>query len=116
MQRVVDIVNTLEADAVVLTGDIVDGHFLQLKVVMEPLQELKSKHGVFFVTGNREQTHPLLPIPHLFSLPITMNVFLCFSHTNPRLVFSPVFALPCSPPLFRQTSTFTHPWRPRWRG
>lgn len=60
VQRVVKQANLLNADLVVLTGDIVDGRFDALKMVAEPLKELKAKDGVYYVTGNHEHLHPPL--------------------------------------------------------
>ena len=51
MQRIVSEVNQLDADLVVITGDLVDGEVLYLWGMVEPLKDLKSKHGVFFATG-----------------------------------------------------------------
>jgi predicted MPP superfamily phosphohydrolase len=46
--------NALEPDLVAITGDLVDGSVLQLKHLVEPLANLRARHGVFFVTGNHE--------------------------------------------------------------
>jgi predicted MPP superfamily phosphohydrolase len=54
IQRIVDRVNTLEADAVAITGDIVDGPVSELGPHVAPLSGLRSRHGSFFVTGNHE--------------------------------------------------------------
>ncbi len=54
LQRVVDRVNALEADIVAITGDLVDGSVAELGAHVLPLQNLRAKHGVFFVTGNHE--------------------------------------------------------------
>lgn len=50
-------VNALDADAVVLTGDIVDGDATRLADDVAPLSGLRAKHGVYFVTGNHEYYH-----------------------------------------------------------
>jgi hypothetical protein len=47
-------VNALAPDAIVITGDLVDGSVAQLGPLAEPLRELRAKDGVFFVTGNHE--------------------------------------------------------------
>jgi hypothetical protein len=54
LQRVVNCVNALNADIIVITGDLVDGSVLELGSHVAPLENLKAKHGVFFVTGNHE--------------------------------------------------------------
>ncbi len=46
--------NALQPDLVAITGDLVDGSVESLWDAVEPLRDLKSKHGVFFVTGNHE--------------------------------------------------------------
>jgi uncharacterized protein len=52
--EVVAQVNALDADVVVITGDLVDGSVEELLEHVAPLAELKAKEGVFFVTGNHE--------------------------------------------------------------
>jgi predicted MPP superfamily phosphohydrolase len=54
LQRIVDAVNALQADAVAVTGDLVDGRVADLAPDVAPLQQLRSRHGTFFVTGNHE--------------------------------------------------------------
>ncbi|MDO9405284.1 MAG: metallophosphoesterase [Polaromonas sp.] len=54
LQRIVDKVNALEADAVAITGDLVDGQVSELSAHVAPLGGLRSRHGSFFVTGNHE--------------------------------------------------------------
>lgn len=46
--------NALEPDLIAITGDLVDGTPEQLRDGVEPLAELKARHGVYFVTGNHE--------------------------------------------------------------
>lgn len=52
--RVVDRVNELNADAVVITGDVVDGTVPRLAPHTAPLARLRARQGSFLVTGNHE--------------------------------------------------------------
>ncbi len=54
VQAIVDAVNRLDADAVAITGDLVDGRVSDLHADVAPLAGLRSRHGTFFVTGNHE--------------------------------------------------------------
>ncbi len=54
LQRIVATVNTLGADLVAITGDLVDGKVAELAGHVAPLAGLQSRHGTFFVTGNHE--------------------------------------------------------------
>lgn len=56
-RAVVAQVNALSPDAVVITGDLVDGSVAKLRGEVEPFARLESKHGVFYVTGNHEYYH-----------------------------------------------------------
>lgn len=47
-------VNSIDADVVAVTGDVVDGSVADLAEHVAPLGKLKGKHGVFFCTGNHE--------------------------------------------------------------
>lgn len=51
---IVDKVNKLDADVVALTGDLVDGSVRRLSGDVEPLADVRSRYGNFFVTGNHE--------------------------------------------------------------
>jgi hypothetical protein len=46
--------NELDADAIVITGDLIDGHVGELRGEVQALRELRARDGVFFVTGNHE--------------------------------------------------------------
>jgi predicted MPP superfamily phosphohydrolase len=50
-------VNSLDADAVAVTGDMIDGSVAKLRDEVEPLAGLRGTHGVFYVTGNHEYYH-----------------------------------------------------------
>ncbi|NDP63184.1 metallophosphoesterase, partial [Polaromonas sp.] len=54
VRRIVERVNTLQADLVAVTGDLVDGRVTELAAHVAPLADLRSRHGTFFVTGNHE--------------------------------------------------------------
>jgi hypothetical protein len=54
IERVVETVNGLEPDAVVITGDLVDGSVANLSDAVAPLAKLEARHGKYFVTGNHE--------------------------------------------------------------
>lgn len=54
VQRVVDRTNHLAPDLIALTGDFVDGRVESLRDDIEPLRELRAKHGIYAVTGNHE--------------------------------------------------------------
>jgi predicted MPP superfamily phosphohydrolase len=56
-QQVTDQVNALKADAVAVTGDMIDGSVSKLHEEVAPLGGLRGKHGVFYVTGNHEYYH-----------------------------------------------------------
>jgi hypothetical protein len=46
--------NALNADAIVITGDLIDGHVGDLHDAVAPLRDLRARDGVFVVTGNHE--------------------------------------------------------------
>jgi predicted MPP superfamily phosphohydrolase len=53
-ERLVRVINALEADLVAITGDLADGSVAELGRAGEPLRDLRSTHGTYFVTGNHE--------------------------------------------------------------
>jgi len=54
VERIVSLVNGLQADLIAVTGDLVDGSVQQLSLHTAPLARLAARHGVYFVTGNHE--------------------------------------------------------------
>jgi len=54
VRRAVEMTNELNPDAVLITGDIVDGSAKFIADYITPLKDLKSTYGTFFVTGNHE--------------------------------------------------------------
>lgn len=53
-ERIVRMINETEPDLVAVVGDLVDGTVEQLGSAAEPLRDLVSREGSFFVTGNHE--------------------------------------------------------------
>ncbi|HEY1101768.1 MAG TPA: metallophosphoesterase [Myxococcota bacterium] len=54
IEAIVEGVNSIGADMVAVTGDVVDGSVADLGQHIAPFAQLKGKHGVFFCTGNHE--------------------------------------------------------------
>ncbi|MGN9842923.1 metallophosphoesterase [Nonomuraea sp. H19] len=57
-ERIVRMINGLEADVVAIVGDLVDGSVAQLGPLAQPLKNLESRYGAYFVTGNHEYFAP----------------------------------------------------------
>ncbi|WBB73742.1 metallophosphoesterase [Micromonospora sp. WMMD1128] len=53
-ERIVAMINRLDADLVAVVGDLVDGTVAELGEAAAPLRDLRSRYGSFFVTGNHE--------------------------------------------------------------
>jgi hypothetical protein len=47
-------VNEAEPDLIAFTGDLADGYVEHMRPVVEPLRDLRARHGAYFVTGNHE--------------------------------------------------------------
>ncbi|HYR29152.1 MAG TPA: metallophosphoesterase [Thermoanaerobaculia bacterium] len=54
VQRLVEKTNSLRPDAIAITGDLVDGPLDELREQVQPLRDLRTADGVFYVTGNHE--------------------------------------------------------------
>lgn len=71
VERIVQRANALDADMIVITGDLVDGRVEDLADVVSPLASLRARDGVWFVTGNHEYYSGANPwIDHLRSMGI----------------------------------------------
>lgn len=53
-ERIVEMINETAPDLVAIVGDLVDGTVEELGAAAEPLRDLVSRDGTFFVTGNHE--------------------------------------------------------------
>jgi len=51
LSLVVEMTNHLRADIIVITGDLIDSSYDNLQHAVKPLAKLKSKLGVYYVTG-----------------------------------------------------------------
>jgi hypothetical protein len=54
LKEIVRRTNALKPDAIVITGDMIDGPPERILQEVEPIKELQAPQGVFFVTGNHE--------------------------------------------------------------
>ncbi|MEV7621646.1 metallophosphoesterase [Actinoplanes sp. NPDC089786] len=54
MGRIVEMINSVDADVVCIVGDLVDGSVAELGRFAAPLADVRSKQGAYFVTGNHE--------------------------------------------------------------
>ena len=101
LQRIVSKVNTLRADVVAITGDLVDGRVAELAAHVAPLAGLTSRHGTFFVTGNHEYysgAHAWIDELRRLGLTVLMNEHVVLHH-GPRFLGSETkFAEPSACP------------------
>ncbi len=85
LQRIVAKVNTLGADVVAITGDLVDGKVAELAGHVAPLAGLQSRHGTFFVTGNHEYysgAHAWIHELRRLGLTVLMNEHVVLYHSS----------------------------------
>lgn len=62
IHSLVEKVNNLNADLVVITGDLVDTKLDFAKPALDELKNLISKYGTYFIVGNHEYFHGVTPI------------------------------------------------------
>ncbi len=97
MRGVVEIVNSLGADMVAVTGDLVDGTVDRIAADVAPLGELSSRHGTFFVTGNHEYFSGAEPwLEHcrdVLGWQVLGNEHAVVDHDGARLVVAGVYDL-----------------------
>jgi predicted MPP superfamily phosphohydrolase len=85
LQAIVTRVNTLGADMVAITGDLVDGRVSELSAHVAPLAQLQSRHGSYFVTGNHEYysgAHAWMAELSRLGVRVLMNEHVVLSHTG----------------------------------
>ena len=54
LDTVIDSVNALEADIIVITGDLIDDDYHHVERFIPQMQRFKSKYGTFAISGNHE--------------------------------------------------------------
>jgi hypothetical protein len=54
VRRIVDLINSVDADVVAIVGDLVDGTVAELGPGAAALADIRARHGAYFVTGNHE--------------------------------------------------------------
>ncbi len=73
LDEIVKDINTLDADIVVITGDLVDLHVSEIGDKLNSLKDIKSRYGIYFVSGNHEYFHGVEGIcEHLKSLDVNV--------------------------------------------
>lgn len=93
LSRIVQEVNSLEADLVAITGDLVDGRVHELSSHTKPLAELTARHGSFFVTGNHEYYSGALDWIHeldRLGVRVLLNEHVQLAHDGATLVVAGV--------------------------
>jgi predicted MPP superfamily phosphohydrolase len=93
LQKIVDRVNTLDADVVAITGDLVDGSVRELAAQVAPLAQLRARHGVYFVTGNHEYysgVHGWLAELRRLGIRVLHNEHVLLRHGGAELVLAGV--------------------------
>ena len=93
VQAVVERVNSLDADLVAITGDVVDGTVAQLAPHTAPLADLVSRHGTFLVTGNHEYysgAEPWVAEFERLGLRVLANAHVVLEHEGAKLVIAGV--------------------------
>jgi uncharacterized protein len=93
VRAIVDRVNTLGADAVAITGDLVDGRVQDLAHDVSPLADLRSRHGSFFVTGNHEYysgADEWIALLRKLGLVVLLDEHVVLDHGDAQLVLAGV--------------------------
>lgn len=103
VESLVERTNALQPDAVVITGDLVDGYADDLKEEVQPMRGLRPRDGVFYVTGNHEyywRASEWIPLLQSLGLDFLKNEHRVVARGGARLVIAGV-----TDPVGRHTHT-----------
>ncbi|HEX8408593.1 MAG TPA: metallophosphoesterase [Thermoanaerobaculia bacterium] len=95
--------NALQPDAVAITGDLVDGYADDLRDEVQPMRDLQTRDGVFYVTGNHEyywRASEWIPLLQSLGLDFLKNEHRVIARGNARLAIAGV-----TDPVGRYTHT-----------
>ena len=93
VESVVEAANGLDADLIAFVGDLADGPVSRLRPDVEPLSELRSVHGTFFVTGNHEYysgVEEWVPEIRRLGMDVLLNEHRLIRRGNGRLLIAGV--------------------------
>jgi predicted MPP superfamily phosphohydrolase len=93
VDAIVDAVNSLKADVIAVTGDLVDGSVKDLSSHTAPFARLSARHGAFFVTGNHEyySGEPAWTAEFKrLGMRVLMNEHVVLTHEGARVVLAGV--------------------------
>ncbi len=93
LQDVVEKTNSLMADLVVLTGDMIDGSPEALREDIAPLSQLQARHGIYGITGNHEYyfgVNQWLPVFADLGITMLQNEYRTFTIKGHNLVLAGV--------------------------
>ena len=91
LDAIVDAVNTLGADLVAVTGDLVDGSVEKLAPHTQPLSRLNARYGSYFVTGNHEYysgAHAWIAEVERLGLRVLNNEHIVIEHNSSSIVIA----------------------------
>lgn len=91
LDAIVDAVNTLEADLIAVTGDLVDGSVEKLAPHTQPLSRLSARYGSYFVTGNHEYysgAHAWMAEVERLGLRVLKNEHVVIEHNSSSIVIA----------------------------
>lgn len=91
LDAIVDAVNTLGADLVAVTGDLVDGSVEKLAPHTQPLSRLNARYGSYFVTGNHEYysgAHAWIDEVERLGLRVLKNEHVVIEHNGSSIVIA----------------------------
>ncbi len=93
VRNIVERVNSLNADIIAITGDVVDGRVIQLANDTAPLANLRARHGTYVVTGNHEYysgADEWMAEFRRLGLRTLMNEHVVIDHDGTRLIVAGV--------------------------